>query len=85
MTRRRLSEIFLVLLITYTLIFLWNEHIGYLLCAILSVVVLAVFLISIIVEWIEPSKVPSSYFQLMWVLLLTPLITLVFFSLLKLI
>lgn len=70
------------MLIIYTLIFLWNEHIGYLLSLIMTVVVLAVLLISYVVEWIEPSKVPPGYFRLMWVLFLTPLLTLIFFGLL---
>jgi hypothetical protein len=37
-------------------------------------------MISYVVEWIEPSKVPRWYFVLMWLSLLAPLVTLFFFA-----
>ncbi len=70
----------LVQLIVYILIFLWDDHVGYLLCIIISVVVFTILVISYLVEKVEPSKVPVSYFRTMWILWLAPVIVLLFFT-----
>ena len=80
MNRKRLLEFFLLLLIIYTIVFLWNEHVGYLLTLIMAAVVFAVLLISYLVERIEPSKVPATYFHVMGILFLAPFLVLLFFS-----
>lgn len=82
MNRKRLFEFFLLLLIIYTIVFLWNEHVGYLLTLIMAAVVFAILLISYLVEYIEPSKVPATYFYVMWILFLAPAVVMIFFSLL---
>lgn len=85
MSSKRLSEFFLLLLILYTAVFLWNDHVGYLLSSIMSVVVLAILIISYLVELIEPSKVPVGYFRLMWILFFAPLTVLIFFGVLRMV
>jgi FtsH-binding integral membrane protein len=70
----------LVQLIVYILIFLWDDHVGYLLCIIISAVVFTILIISYLVEKVEPSKVPSSYFRTMWILWLAPVIVMLFFA-----
>jgi hypothetical protein len=82
MFRRTSLEILLVQLIGYLIIYLWNDHIGYLLSIIIGSVVFVILMVSYIVEKVEPSKVPSSYFRVMWMLWLAPVLALLFFSLL---
>ncbi|MBK8500761.1 MAG: hypothetical protein IPL46_00375 [Saprospiraceae bacterium] len=75
---RKPLEILLAQLIGYIAVFLWDEHVAYLLSLIIAVIVLAVLIISYLVEKIEPSKVPASYFKLMWILFAAPVIALIF-------
>lgn len=82
MFRRTSLEILLIQLIGYLIIFLWNDHIGYLLSIIIGSVVFAILMVSYIVEKVEPSRVPSSYYRVMWMLWLAPVLALLFFSLL---
>jgi hypothetical protein len=76
-------EILLVQLIGYITVFLWDQHVAYLLSLIIAVVVLAVLIISYLVEKVEPSKVPPSYFKLMWLLFAAPAMALMFFAALR--
>jgi hypothetical protein len=76
-------EILLVQLIGYIAVFLWDEHVAYLLSLIIAVVVLAVLIISYLVEKVEPSKVPKSYYRLMWILFIAPVLALLFFAVLR--
>ncbi|NND34594.1 MAG: hypothetical protein HKN76_18555 [Saprospiraceae bacterium] len=79
MGKRQTTEIFFFQLIVYISIYLWNDHVGFLLCSIFSVITLVLLSISYVVELIEPSKVPRWYFILMWISLLAPALTLLFF------
>ena len=80
MTNKTIIEIFLAELILYVGVFVWNDHVGFLLCTILGSITLVLLVISYVVELIERSKVPPWYFLLMWISLVAPLITLLFFA-----
>ena len=81
---RKPFEIFMIQLMGYIIVFLWDQHVAYLLSLIIAVVVLAVLIISYLVEKVEPSKVPPSYYRFMWVLFAAPALALMFFAALKL-
>ncbi|MEO1626964.1 MAG: hypothetical protein AAFV25_17550 [Bacteroidota bacterium] len=66
-------EIFLLQFVLYLLLWLWSDYIGMLLNLAFAIIFLAVLLISCIVEWIEPSKVPRAYFVFMLVSVCAPL------------
>ncbi len=78
--RLNISEIVLIQLILYTGTYLWNPHIGFLLCLTFMVISFFILIISYILELIERSKVPSWYYRLMWVSILCPLVILIFFT-----
>jgi len=66
-------ESFLIQTVFYSILWLTNEYVGTLLCIIIPPIALAVLIISYIAEGIEKSKVPSSYFRHMWLLVITPI------------
>lgn len=80
LTKRHLLEIFLAQLVLYIAIFLWDDHVGFLLCLIFAVISFAIVVISYIVEFIEKSRVPSWYYQLLWICVICPVLVLLFFS-----
>lgn len=84
MTLKNLSlfDLFLIQLVIYTAIFIWNDHIGFLLCITFASISLALLIISYLAELVERSKVPVWYYRLMWISVGSPLIVLTFFSLL---
>ena len=80
MSSKRLIELFLSQLILYTAVFLWDQHVGYLLSIIIGTLSLVLLVISFILEWVEPSRVPRWYFQVMWLSFLAPFIMAGFFA-----
>ncbi|MEM1323616.1 MAG: hypothetical protein AAGG75_25365 [Bacteroidota bacterium] len=74
MFRLRPIEIFLLQFIFYLLLWLWNDYLATLLSGILAVVCFSILIISLITEWIEPSKVPRWYFWLMLASILAPVL-----------
>ncbi len=58
----------------YLLLWLWNEYNASLFSLIFGALFLFLLLISIIVEWIEPSKVPRWYFGFMAISVAAPLV-----------
>jgi len=69
-----LIESFLVQVVFYTITWLVNEYVGTLLCIIIPPIAMAVLIISYLAERIEKTKVPSSYFKHMWLLMVAPLL-----------
>ena len=67
-------EAFLVQVLIYLLLWLWNDYLATVLSLILGGISLFVWLISLIVEWVEQSKVPKSYYRLMLLCFLAPLL-----------
>lgn len=56
------GELFLIQLILWLILWLTSEFLATLLTLSIGAVVLAVLVIAMISEWIEPSKVPRRYF-----------------------
>ncbi len=75
-----LFEIFLLQLVLYSAVFLWNDHIGFLLCVIFSLISLTLVIISHLIELVERSKVPVWYYKVMWITTVSPWIVVFFFS-----
>ncbi len=81
LSRRNLQEITLGQLIFYLGIYLWDNHIGVLLCTILGTIALFIAIISHVVEWVERSKVPRWYFYFIWISAVCPFLVLIFMRL----
>jgi len=71
-------ELFILELILFLALWLWDDYIGLLLSVILSGIAFFILIVSLIVEWIEPSKVPRRYFYWIGVTVLAPLLVGVF-------
>ena len=83
MSRLRLIELFTVQVILYGALWLYQDYLATLLSTIFATIFFFILVVSLIVEWIEPSKVPRWYFHVMFVSILAPLIAaFVFVSLL---
>ncbi|WP_020569818.1 hypothetical protein [Neolewinella persica] len=70
-------------IIFYALLMLANEYAGFLLGVILGTISFAVWVISHIVELIEPSKVTKSYYWFVFSAWVAPLITVLGFIFLR--
>ncbi|NNK89069.1 MAG: hypothetical protein HKO89_00535 [Saprospiraceae bacterium] len=77
----RYIEGILLQIIFYSIIWLISEYVGLLLCLIMGFVIGALLAFAWMVEFIEKSKVPSSYYKWMLISSLVPLIVALFFSL----
>ena len=80
--RLGLLEIFLLQVIVYAVIWLWDEYVATYVCIVIPAVIGAALLLSLIVELIEPSKVPRRFFTILFISVLAPIITGVAFVLL---
>jgi len=58
-------EIFLIQLIIFSLIYLVNSYVGFLVCLVLGVISFALLVLSLIFELVDRSKVPKSYYFFM--------------------
>lgn len=74
MFRISLIESFLLQTFLYALIWYFNEYVGSLLSILIPPIAFALLCISYITERIEKSKVPSSYFRHMWLVVFVPLL-----------
>lgn len=79
MKKMRAGEILLAEMIIYLLLWFVNEYLATMLSLIFGSICLLILLISLIVEWIERSKVPRWYFMLMLMSVLAPLLTALLF------
>lgn len=70
-----LIEIALVELVLCLLLWVIDEYIASLLCVAIPAISLAILIIAIIAEWIEPSKVPRIFFGMLLITALVPLIS----------
>jgi len=75
-------ELFLIQVVLYALIWLISDYAGSFLSAVFACIFLAIFIISLLVEAIERSKVPRWYYWAMVVSFLAPTIVGLFFLLL---
>ena len=74
---------FLVPLIAYLGLFLWDDYPATLLSVIMIFVAFSIWALSYIVEWVERSKVPKSYYQFALSAWLSPLVAIVLYGLLR--
>ena len=74
MRKLSLFELFLIELIIYLVIWFANDYLGTIVTIIFTTITFCILLISFIVEWIEPSKVQRSYYQIMGISILAPLV-----------
>ena len=73
--KRIIVEIVLIEVCLFLFLWLWNEQVAQILSAIVSGVSLIVLIVSAIVEIVEPSKVPKSFFSFMIISVIVPLLT----------
>jgi len=74
-------EISLVQIIFYSALWLVDDYFALLVSVILTVILFAVLVISIISELLERSKVPMSYFKMLGISILIPIVVGAFFYL----
>jgi hypothetical protein len=72
--RLSISEIFLIQIIVYILLWLWNDFVATILSLSFAAIALFILLISLIAELIDKSKVPRWYFYVMFLSVLTPIL-----------
>lgn len=70
-------------IIVYMLIMLGDEYAGFLLAVIIGAICFGIWLISLIVEWIEPSRVNKNYYRYMLAGWMGPALALLGFILLR--
>ncbi len=75
MLRIRPIELFLIQFILYFVLWLSNDYLATYVSVVFGGICLLVLIVSFIVEWIEPSKVPRSYFWWMAISAAAPLLT----------
>jgi len=73
---------FLLQVILYSLLWIYDEYVGLLMCIIMTSIVFGLTLFAYVVELIEKSKVPKSFFKWMLISAVAPLFTLLLFSVL---
>ena len=74
------KEGFLIQLILYSLVWLISEYTGLLICVIMAGVMAAIWVFALVVELVEKSRVPKSYFWWMFLSALAPAVVAVLFS-----
>ncbi len=74
MIQLRPIEILLIEIVFYIILWLVNDYLATLLSLIFGSIFLLLLLISLIVEWIERSKVPRWYYMFMLMSTLAPII-----------
>lgn len=72
--RLSLLEIFLLELVAWLAMWLLNDYMATLLTLIITAIVFAVLIIALLAEAIERSKVPKSYFWIMGLSVLAPVV-----------
>lgn len=75
------KEGFLIQLILYSLLWIVSEYVGLLLCVIMAGVLGAIWVFALIIELVEKSKVPSSYFRWLFLSALAPALVALAFTL----
>ena len=74
-------EFFFAQVIIYAIVWLSSEYIGFFITLTFPILILSILLISLVVELIEPSKVPKAYYKYMINAILAPVVVLIFFTL----
>ena len=80
MNKSRWLEVLLIEIIIYFLLWSYDDYMATILSLIFGSMCLLILIISIVVEMIEPSKVPRWYFTIMIVSILAPIVAFFIFS-----
>ena len=75
--------VFLIQLVFYLLLFLWDDYPATLLSVIMLFVAFGIWALSYIVEWVERSKVSKSYYRFVLTAWLSPLVAIILYGLLR--
>ncbi|PPK86685.1 hypothetical protein CLV84_3621 [Neolewinella xylanilytica] len=73
----------IVQLVAYLIVLLADPYTGTLVCAVLGAIAFAIWLLSYVVEWVEPSRVTRSYYHYVLSAWVAPWLALVGFVLLN--
>lgn len=65
--------------VIFCAVWLWNEYVATYATIILPGVMAAILIISLIADWIEPSRIPKWYYYIMVISILIPLVVGMFF------
>jgi hypothetical protein len=79
MLRLNVLEIFLLQLVFYGLLWLWDQYVASYVCIIMPIVIAAILLVSWIADLIEPSRVGRKYYLTMMVSVVAPVVVGAFF------
>lgn len=60
--------------VVYAAAWLWNEYVAAYATIILPGIIFVVFLLALIADWIEPSRIPKWYYIVMIISILVPLV-----------
>lgn len=74
------SEVFLIQIIVYALVYLADSYVGFLLTLIMGCIAVAIMILSFVFELIERSKVPKEYYIYMLTAVIAPFLVLIGFS-----
>lgn len=74
-----LLEIFLMQILAYTLLWIWDDFAATLVSSAFFMIMIFILIVSLIAEILEPSKVPKWYFKFMGISILAPCITALIF------
>lgn len=73
-------EALFIQMIVYTVIYIINPYLGFLICLIAGIIALAILLLSFVFELLDKSKVPRSYYWHVLIASVAPLLVLGFYS-----
>ncbi len=71
--RFRPLEMLLSQIIVYSVLWLTHEYLASMLSLTFGAIALLILLISLVVEWLEPSRVPATYWRFMLATVLAPI------------
>lgn len=79
MQRVRPIELFLIQVLLYGLLWVWDDYIATLISATFAVIAFCILVVSLIAELLERSKVPRWYFLGMAISVIAPVLTAILF------
>ena len=74
-------EGFLIQIVLYTLLWFYDEYVGLLICVVMATIFAALLIFALVVELIEKSKVPRSFFIWLGISILPPILVTLAFTL----
>lgn len=72
--RVSIFEIFLFQIILYSGLWLIDEFVATFMCISMPIIVLVILVVSLIAEWIEPSRISKKYFWVMGISVVVPIV-----------